>query len=130
MSRSANIEILLKQLQYTPDAPIRACFIPLAGIYWEDELPAYQTLIGLPEIEYIYPFLILNLRRKLWAHEALTAEEQNHWQEAQERFPNWPIFKRLQISAADYQHQLACEREAAQFRSDIAPPEKSVDQGA
>lgn len=115
MNDSSTLHTVLQSLTYNPHAQIKSCLTPYGGIYWDDELPAYEVLLSFPGQEYLYPFFMLNVRRKLWDHESLSEEEQRQWKRAQEIYPNWPIFQRLQISEDDYQKQLACEHDSQQF---------------
>lgn len=130
MNHSSELQTLLQSLTYNPHAQLKAYFVPYGGIYWEDELPEYKILLSLSDQEYLYPFLMLNVRRKLWAHESLSEEEQRQWKFAQEIYPNWPIFKRLHITEDEYQQQLACEESSNQFYEAMmnVPDEVSVEQ--
>ena len=41
----------LKPLVFDAQAERYICMIPFSGIYWKDEIPGFQVLMGLYEVE-------------------------------------------------------------------------------
>ncbi|HEU4389909.1 MAG TPA: hypothetical protein VFV34_19055 [Blastocatellia bacterium] len=95
----------ISSLRYDPEAEIIYCPLPLGSIYFSDEVP--DDLIpedapdGLsPETvrDFMQVMEVLGVRVNLWNSYELSAEEQALWTEARQRFPEWPIFQRPELT--------------------------------
>ena len=86
----------IENLVLNPSASIVYCELPLGSIYFSDELP--ENLLPGRVADYLQVMRILGLRVNLWNGLALSAEDQAFWQDAQHRFPNWPVFQRMTLT--------------------------------
>jgi hypothetical protein len=102
----------LSTLTYRADAKRLICWLPLSGIYWDDEMPAIRQLIRLPEDDRKQILRLFGIRQRLWKGEALADVEQQFWDETYLRVPHWAFFQRQQISADDNRVQEDAERSA------------------
>jgi hypothetical protein len=100
----------LSGLTYRPDAKRRVCLLPLAGIYWEDEMPDLHQTMKIPEDDRNQMFRLFSIRVRLWKGEALSADEQLFWDTARSQMPSWGLFQRQTISADDRHAQDEAER--------------------
>lgn len=100
-SLSPSVVAYLSALSYRPDAARQVCWIPLGGLYWEDEIPDIRDLMQLTEDDQLQLFRLFAIRYKLWEGEGLNAEDRQFWDGSRSQVPHAPIFQRLQLSAAD-----------------------------
>ena len=66
----------------------------MATLYEEDQREIYRTF---------------GLRMKLWDGEQLGEADQRAWEGMKERAPEWPLFKRLQLSEQDQRERRRIE---------------------
>ena len=63
----------LSTLTYREEAKRQVCWLPLSGIFWEDEMPDIHYLNKVPETDRNQIFLLFTIRVRLWKGEALLA---------------------------------------------------------
>jgi hypothetical protein len=102
----------LRPLSFRAEAECRVCLLPLGGIYWEDELPAYEALHKLPESDRNAILRLFSIRFKIWAKQRLSADDQEYWNVACSQVPTYALFHRLELSTDERQAQERVEREA------------------
>lgn len=95
----------LSTLTYRPDAKRQVCFLPLGGIYWEDEMPGMGFLSEFPEADQNQILRLFGIRVRLWNGVVLTHADQQFWDEMYSQAPHWAFFRRICISADDEQAQ-------------------------
>jgi hypothetical protein len=100
----------LSTLRYRADAKRQVCWLPLAGIYWDDELPDIQHLMQITEDDRNKIFRLFGIRVRIWKREALSYEDQQFWDTAQSLVPDWAFFRRQRVSADDLQLQQQAEQ--------------------
>ena len=103
----------LSTLSYRADAELLVCWLPLSGIYWDDEIPDIRQLMSLPKDDRNQIFQLYGIRRRLWKGEFLLEAEQQFWDATYSQVPSWVFFRRQQISDHDQHAQEKAEREAA-----------------
>ena len=91
----------LSCLTHRPDAKCKACYLPFAGIYWEDEIPDFKVLFALSEADRDLVFRLFSIRKKIWDREIVDSDDQEFWDEARVQAPEFALFRRLDISAND-----------------------------
>jgi hypothetical protein len=96
---------LLSTLTYRIDAERRICWLPLNGIYWEDEWPEHSRLVRLPQDDYHRILRLFAIRVCLSRGETLNEDDQQLWDTARSQVPNWPLFQRVNFSADDWRCQ-------------------------
>ena len=101
----------LSPLTYKENAERRICFLPLGGIYWEDEIPDFQELHNLPKHDRNLVYRLFSIRFSIWNGEELSEGDQRYWDEARLQVPKYAMFQRLKLSFEDEQAQDAVERE-------------------
>jgi hypothetical protein len=101
----------LSPLTYQENAKRRCCFIPLGGIYWEDEIPDLKVLCNLPEYDRSLVYRLFSIRFRIWKGEKPSKVDQNFWDEARLQVPKYALFRRLKLSLEDQQAQEAVERD-------------------
>ena len=119
MLTSTTIEYL-RGRKLDPAAVRRDCYIPLAGIYWSDEIPDFKTLGMLPEKVSEQVFRLMAIRQQIWNGDVLSGEDQAFWNAATAEAPDCPIFQRLAIAEDDREAQLAAESSVLEFFEALA----------
>jgi hypothetical protein len=102
----------LSPLKYRADAERRSCMLPLGGIYWEDEIPDFNALLKVPEHDRGLIYRLFSVRFRIWNGETLSEADQRFWEAARSRVPDYPLFRRLELSADDQRAQDEVERNA------------------
>ena len=118
MLAPATVEYLTS-LEYREDAERRVCWLPLGGIYWEDEIPDFKELLRLDEADRILVYRLFSIRFRVWEQQELSTEQQDFWESARSQVPNCPIFRRLDLSQEDRQAQLQVQQEAIEGFRDL-----------
>lgn len=119
MLTSTTIEYL-RSRRLDPAAERRVWFLPLAGIYWSDEIPDFKTLRMLPDEASEQVFRLMAIRQQIWNGDALPGEDQAFWKEAVAEAPDCPIFQRLAITQDDREEQTATESSVLEFFEALA----------
>ena len=88
----------LNALTFRPDANRLTCWIPLGGIYWDDELPDIRLVYSLPEPERSSLRQLIRIRLQIWSSEQLSPADQQFWDEARQQAPQYALFRRLELS--------------------------------
>ena len=104
----------LSTLTYRADAKRAVCWLPLAGIYWDDELPDIPKLMKIPEEDRKKIFRLFGLRVEIWRGDPLSSEDQQFWDTAQSLLPGWALFRRQRVSIDDQQAQEQAEQATTQ----------------
>jgi hypothetical protein len=99
----------LSALTFHPDAEKRVCWLPLSGIYWQDEIPDLMMLTKVEERSRNQIYRLFAIRFKIWADERLTDEDQEFWDSARWDVPSCPIFQRLNPSEEDMRENHAVQ---------------------
>jgi hypothetical protein len=102
----------LSPLTYRADAQRQTCFMPLGGIYWEDEIPDFELLFEIPEHDRYLIFRLFSIRFTLWAGKELPSDDQRFLDEARSQVPTYPLFRRLKLDADDRRAQEEFEQSA------------------
>jgi hypothetical protein len=100
----------LRTLTYRADAQRRVCWLPLGGIFWDDELPRAQGMIKFPEEDRTEIVRLFGIRVRLRKGEPVSDEERLLWDLTRSQLPEWPLFQRLTISPDDLQAQEEAEQ--------------------
>jgi hypothetical protein len=100
----------LSTLTYRADAKRAVCWLPLGGIYWDDELPDIPTLMNIPEEDRIKIFRLFGVRVRIWRGDPLPFEDQQFWDTAQSLVPGWAFFRRQRVAADDQLAQDQAEK--------------------
>jgi len=95
----------LSALTYRADAKRQVCVLPLAGIYWDDELPDIRELIKIPEDDREQIFRLFGIRYRIWKGEELSGADRQFWNNMQLLIPTWAFFERQEITPEDRQAQ-------------------------
>ncbi len=103
----------LSTLTYRADAKRQVCWLPLGGIYWEDEMPDIRHLMNIPEDDRNQIFHLFAIRLRLWKGVSLPDAEQQFWDTTYSQVPTWAFFRRQQISDDDQYTQEQAEDGAA-----------------
>ena len=70
-----NTIAMLSALTYLAGAKRQVCVLPLAGIYWDDELPELRELTKIPQGDHDDSFRLLGIRSLLWKGEILSDDD-------------------------------------------------------
>jgi hypothetical protein len=100
----------LSNLTYRADAKRQVCWLPLSGIYCEDEMPDIRRPIKIPEDDRNQILHLFSIRLRVWKGEVVPDAEQRFWDATYSQVPNWAFFRRQQISADDQHAQQAPSR--------------------
>ena len=100
----------LSPLTYRADAKRQVYWLPLGGIYWEDEMPDIRHLMNIPEDDRNQIFRLFSIRVRLWKGEPLPDAESQFWDTTHSQVPSWAFFHRQQISGDDQHAQEDAEQ--------------------
>ena len=103
----------LSTLSYRADAARRNCWLPLSGIYWEDEIPDFRRLRSLPDQDQYEIWRLFGIRLKIWSDATLSDDDQQFWDAARSLVPNFPLFQRLNPTPEELREQEEIEETAA-----------------
>jgi len=92
---------LLAGFTYRTDAKRGINYLPLSGIYWNDELPNSHLWRELPKDDYRELIRLFALRRKICRSQSLSDAEKQFWDIARSTVPDWALFSRTTFSEAD-----------------------------
>jgi hypothetical protein len=116
MNLSQKAVSLLTALQYEPSAAWGVNVIPFGSIFWLDEMPSMAELFeSTGDTSLIHS--MFGLRLKVWDGQALNAEDQQLWDSVKAQVPQWPFFKRLQLSNEQKQAREQAELQLQAFDS-------------
>ncbi len=104
----------LSALTYRVDAKRQACLLPVAGIYWDDELPDVRELFKISEDDREQIFRLFGIRYRIWKGEVLSAEDRQFWEDMQSLIPTWAFFERQEITPEDLHAQDDTNRSATE----------------
>jgi hypothetical protein len=102
----------LSKLTYQAEAKSMVSWLPLAGIYWEDEMPEHSYLRTISEDDRHQIYRLFGIRTRIWKRRALSDDQQQLWNETRLRIPGWAVFHRLSISADLQQTQDAAQQDS------------------
>ena len=103
----------LNSLTYRPDAERKICWLPLSGIFWDDEMPNMRLLITGPEADRIQVLRMFGMRAHLWKGRPLSDEDQQLWDSTRAQVPDWAFFRHLEVSADDQSAQEQAHQDSA-----------------
>jgi hypothetical protein len=104
----------LSTLTYRHNAKRGVCWLPLSGIYWEDEMPDISHLWKMPKDDQHQVLRLFGIRARIWKGETLPDAEQRFWNAAQSLVPDWAFFQRQEVSVTDLRAQEEAERETTE----------------
>ncbi|MEM7392569.1 MAG: hypothetical protein AAF492_09480, partial [Verrucomicrobiota bacterium] len=90
----------------------QTCVLPLGGIYWDDEIPEFRALMDIPESDRLSILNLFRIRFKIWDGEPPSGEDKVFWDVARNQVPDYPLFRRLELSEDDRAAQEHVERSA------------------
>lgn len=96
---------VLSTFNYRADAKRQVSWLPLSGIYWEDELPDLRYLNKIPENDRNQILRLFASRVRLWKGEVLSDTQQQLWDTTYSQIPQWAFFQRNHISSDDQHAQ-------------------------
>jgi len=99
---------------YRADAKRVISLMPLGSIYWDDEMPDWETLATIPEADRKQIDRCFAIRMRLWNHESLLEDQSEFWESARSALPAWAIFRRLELSDDEQRERKEIERDCAQ----------------
>jgi len=102
----------LSAMHYCADAKRKVCYLPLAGIYWDDELTDMRDIWKFGESDRDRFLTLFGIRVRIWMEQTLSTDECTIWGEAQTQLPNWALFRRLDPSEDDLRHQAEADEYA------------------
>lgn len=91
----------LKPLTFSEKAERVVCFIPLGGIYWEDEITDFRDLMKMSEEDRDSIYNLFRIRFKIWNGDSLEGNDKIFWDTAITQVPNYALFQRLNLSEED-----------------------------
>ena len=123
---SEKIVAAISTLSYQSDAEWEVNILPFGSVYWKDEMPSIGELFDKPD-DMAVIFKIFGMRIQLWDGKPLDSEEQQLWDAVRHQVPNWPLFKRLDLSEAQRVARQEAERQVEEeFESLGSDPDSAV----
>jgi hypothetical protein len=106
--------VRLSALRHDPQAKMRACWMPIGGIVWDDEID-FEKLGNWPTFDMVQIVRMFELRVHVWKHEPLSEDERKFWNEIHSQLPTWAFFQRLTITDKEQQAQDYAAEDALDF---------------
>ncbi|MBO6891168.1 MAG: hypothetical protein JJ866_04425 [Roseibium sp.] len=110
----------LRRQTYDPAAEQLSIIVPVSTLYWSDEMPDTKALRRLGNGAYDEVIRLLSIRRQIWEHLQVSNEEQEFWSSAISLAPDFPGFRRLDLSPEDREAQFQIDRLEAEFFDELA----------
>lgn len=88
---------IIETLRFDPSARMIRCTLPLGSIYWEDELPP-DDFAAFLEPDRKLVMKVFSIRISYWSDDALGEADQQFFNDVRNKFPNWPLFQRLELN--------------------------------
>ena len=104
---------------FRADAVRQVNFIPLTGIYWEDEFPLSGGKDLLPKDDFWQVMQMFKLRVARWKGEELTKEQQEFWDEVYAKVPDWALFQRMKVSEDDLEWEDFANKTMDDFEAEM-----------
>lgn len=103
--------VALSELRYDPNARLSLCMMPLATLKWSDEIPQAQILLIQCRETARFMWTIFGIRKELWIKRRIEPAHLDLWMAAQTLLPEWPLFRRLELSPKEYESLQGAEDE-------------------
>lgn len=104
----------LSTYSHRPDAKRGVCILPLASVYWEDEMPDVREFVHCSERDREGLLQLFAIRKNLWDGKELSEEHQALWDTVRSRAPSWALFERLELSPDDQRVRKKTEEACAE----------------
>lgn len=115
-SLCASCTALFQALRFDADARCRSCLLPFGSIVWSDELPRDERREFLSHRECNHSLIrLFSARKQLWQTGHHSDWSQQVLSSAQQLLPDWPGFRRLNLSAEHQAALQACEEETEEI---------------
>ena len=113
---------ILRSLRFDRDAETISCLLPLGSIFWSDELPQWKFLAFPEGADRNAIMRLFAIRTNYWNTGQIADDDRSVWDDAKAQFPDWPFFRRLQLTATQRD-----EHEATQLQLENLFEELSID---
>jgi hypothetical protein len=100
---------IIQSLVFDPNAKTVASLLPLGSIFWTDELPSMRFPAFGEDMNLI--MRLFAIRINFWESGKIADEAKPLWQVAQQTFPDWAFFRRLQLTAQHRQEHEDAQRQ-------------------
>jgi hypothetical protein len=111
---------IIETLRFDPQAQMGWSILPLGSVYWTDELPPLKFLAFKRNEDQRFVMQLFAIRINFWTNGEMNDEEVTYWNEAKTRFPNWPIFQRLNATDEIKREHEQCQKQMEEFFTTIA----------
>jgi len=91
----------IKALAFDPQAERLVSFLPLGSIFWVDELPKLRFHSFNEGTDRDLVLRLFSIRINYWNTGSMTPSDQALFANAQQKFPEWPFFRRLHLTAEE-----------------------------
>ena len=107
----------ITSLALDPEAKMVCCVLPLGSIFWTDELPDHRLIFTsfAPGNDQEFVAKVFALRMRLWTDGRISEGDLEFWENARILFPNWPLFKRLELGKPEREALESIDREIDDF---------------
>ncbi len=117
---------LLSNLPVRADAKRCVSWLPLNGIYWDDELPDSLAYRHLPKSVRDQILRLFKIRNVLWKHAPLDSADQQFWEDAVRQAPHYALFQRLNPSDEDLRAHQKVQQDCDSALNDLIAEAKVV----
>ncbi len=104
-----------QQLVFDENAQMHCCYIPLASAFWEDEHPGGHLSSEADKVSQRSIYRLIEARRSFWDKHEISRELERLWLEAKSLIPEWPGFRRMELSEAERKYIDQCEATSEEF---------------
>jgi hypothetical protein len=111
---------IINVLKFNPEAEIVSCLLPLGSIFWSDELPPFRFLAFTEAVDRDAVMKLFAVRINYWNTGEMGLEDRSVWGRAQREFPEWPLFRRLELTTAQRIVHEAVQKELENFFDEMS----------
>ncbi len=102
-----------RDLRFAKEVTLRENILPFATIFWEDEHPSGIPRPLCDEKRCFHSIsLLIAARCEYWEHGYIPSKYANVWNDAKKLIPEWPGFRRLNLSEEEQARAEVCFQSA------------------
>lgn len=116
---SENATSIIRALSFDSHAETISCLLPLGSIFWSDELPPSRFLAFTDAADREAVMRLFAIRINYWNTGEMNAEDKLFWDTAQKQFPDWALFRRLNLSESQRLEHESVQKQAEDFFEEI-----------
>ena len=124
---SENAASIIRALSFDSHAETISCLLPLGSIFWSDELPPFRFPAFTDAADHDAVMRLFAIRINYWNTGEMSAEDKSFWDAAHKQFPDWALFRRLNLSEASRLEHGRVQKQAEDFFDEMVASADEVE---